>query len=138
MSGIIVDASRIGNAILPDERSGFSEQLLDLILGSDLHEPAHWPIEIGNLVVKAARRGRLSVAERAEARSTLSLLIHGAEVESVSYAMDAFELAVHHHISVYDAGYLEMALRSGLPLVTSDGPLCAAALKAGVKVLDIS
>lgn len=137
MSGIIVDASRIGNAILPDERGEFTERLLEIILASDLHEPVHWPFEIGNLVLKASRRGRIAIVERNEARDSLALLIDGAEVESVSFAMQAFELAIIHNISVYDAGYLEMALRTGLPLLTSDGPLGRAAESAGVELVKV-
>jgi predicted nucleic acid-binding protein len=137
MTKVIVDASRIGNAILPDEQSIFTDRLLELLLNSELYEPVHWPIEIANLVLKASRRGRIAIPERNGARESLSLLIAAASVETASYAMEAFELAVLHNISVYDAGYLEMALRTGLPLLTSDGPLGDAAAKAGIELVEV-
>jgi predicted nucleic acid-binding protein len=46
-----------------------------------------------------------------------------------------FELAMRHQLSSYDAAYLELALRYGMPLATQDQQLKAAAIAAGVKVL---
>lgn len=138
MSRMIADASRVGNAILPDENDVLTAQILDKFVTFELCEPSHWPIEIANLVLKASRRGRLGLSERTEARDSLHLLVQSAEIEPVSQAMPAFELAVHHNISVYDAGYLEMALRTGLPLFTSDGPLKDAARRAGAALIELS
>lgn len=138
MNKIIVDASRIGNAVLPDERSAVTEKLLGLLADNDLIEPCHWAIEIANLVVRAARRGRLSIPERNEARAAISALISAAEIETQSYPIAALDLAVSHNISVNDAAYLEVALRTGLPLLTSDGALNRAALRSGVEVLSVT
>jgi predicted nucleic acid-binding protein len=41
-------------------------------------------------------------------------------------------LATRHRLSTYDASYLELALRLGLPLATTDKRLRAAARAAGV------
>ena len=43
------------------------------------------------------------------------------------------DLARRYHLSAYDASYLELALRAGLPLATLDADLAKAARKAGVK-----
>jgi predicted nucleic acid-binding protein len=45
------------------------------------------------------------------------------------------ELAAEHNLSVYDAAYLELALRRGLPLASRDAGLNRAAQRCGVKVL---
>jgi predicted nucleic acid-binding protein len=137
MKRIIVDASRVGNAVLPDEHIHFTENLLAVLAESDLIEPSHWPIEIANLVVKASRRERLSIPERNEAREAIAVLISAAEIESVSQPIAALDLAVSHNISVYDAGYLELALRTGLPLLTSDGALSNAAARCGVELVSV-
>ena len=42
------------------------------------------------------------------------------------------ELAARHGLSAYDAAYLELAMRRGLPLATRDDALLAAMTKAGV------
>jgi predicted nucleic acid-binding protein len=44
-------------------------------------------------------------------------------------------LAARFRLSVYDAIYLDLALRSGLPLVTYDEDLTAAAKAAGVETV---
>lgn len=49
------------------------------------------------------------------------------------YALkDTLQLARRFALSAYDAAYLEVALRQGLPLATLDGALLQAAAKAGV------
>ena len=42
-------------------------------------------------------------------------------------------LARQYDLSVYDASYLELAIRLAVPLATQDGALAAAATKAGLK-----
>ena len=46
--------------------------------------------------------------------------------------VDLYQLSQQASLSIYDAGYLELALRSGLPLVTTDKALASAARDAGV------
>lgn len=138
MKEIVVDASRIGNAILPDEHGLITRPLLEILAHASLVEPAHWPIEVANLVTKAARKSRITLQERRDVRDAIASLIRGATVESSSNAMSAFDLSIEYHISAYDAGYLELALRHGLPLLTGDGGLSAAAERAGVELVELS
>jgi predicted nucleic acid-binding protein len=137
VTAIVVDASRIGNVVLPDERNTITNALGDLLLSSRLVEPAHWPIEVANLIVKASRRGRLSAEQRDEAREAMTSLFQSAQIEAVSYIPAAWDVAVRYHIGVYDAAYLDLSLRSGLPLLTSDGPLAGAAKVAGVELITL-
>ena len=44
-------------------------------------------------------------------------------------------LARRYRLSAYDAAYLELALRTGLPLATLDAGLAKAAATAGVQML---
>jgi predicted nucleic acid-binding protein len=44
-------------------------------------------------------------------------------------------LARRHRVTVYDAAYLELALREGLPLATLDAALADAARAEGVALL---
>jgi predicted nucleic acid-binding protein len=67
-------------------------------------------------------------------------------VESMDIEVDAatfshalshtLQLARRYSLSAYDASYLELALRLGLPLATLDEDLQKAASKAGVKRFD--
>jgi predicted nucleic acid-binding protein len=44
-------------------------------------------------------------------------------------------LARSQNLAAYDAAYLALALRTGLPIATSDAPLRQAALAQGVEIL---
>jgi predicted nucleic acid-binding protein len=138
LSRIVVDASSIGRALLPDEQSDQGEPILELLHRSSLVEPANWGIESAGLILKASRRGRLSITERNGLREALFMLIQGAEIETTVQPIAIFDLAVQHHISVYDAAYLDLALRSGLPLLAHDFALRDAASRAGVELAEVS
>jgi len=56
--------------------------------------------------------------------------------DTIDYAWTTtLHLADIHQITVYDASYLELALRRGLPLATRDEQLAAAAISAGATLL---
>jgi predicted nucleic acid-binding protein len=135
---LIVDASTVGTFILPDEANHRNEAAEETLLEAQLVQPVHWPIELAGLVLKASRRNRLSIAARALARDRISMLMSAAEIEPRHAAIAAFDLAVEYHISVYDAAYLELALRLGVPIMTRDGPLAGAASKANVERIALS
>jgi predicted nucleic acid-binding protein len=95
--------------------------------------PTIWALEAGNVIARAEVHGLLD-----EARSTefLSLLKHMAirpDPETFDQALDhTLYLAREHQLSTYDAAYLELALRKGLPLATLDNNLARAASAAGI------
>jgi len=51
--------------------------------------------------------------------------------------MRLHRLSQQHALSIYDASYLDLALRHELPLSTRDAPLAAAALRVGVQVFGV-
>ncbi len=58
----------------------------------------------------------------------------GSDSATFSRALsDTLQVARRHRLSAYDASYLELAMREGLPLATLDEDLQKAARKAGVK-----
>jgi predicted nucleic acid-binding protein len=131
----VIDASAIGAILLPDEAIHHAPALESLLLDAELVQPNHWPIELAGLVLRASRRNRLPIAARAMVRDQIALLVGSAEIETRNTALAAFDLAVEYHISVYDAAYLELALRARLPLMTRDGPLANVLPQAGVERL---
>jgi predicted nucleic acid-binding protein len=133
---LVIDASTVGSFILPDEATHLNEAVEAVLLDAQLIQPIHWPIELAGLVLKASRRNRLPITARASARDKIALLISAADIEPRHAAVAAFDLAVEYHISVYDAAYLELAQRLDLPLMTRDGPLADAVLRAGLKRID--
>ena len=102
---------------------------------AEVWAPAHLPIEIGSLLVSAERRGRIDRTERLAfleaSRQFFELL------DDVSSGPSAVitDLAIESGLSVYDAAYLEIAVRRSAVLATNDRKLIAAAIARGVAVI---
>jgi predicted nucleic acid-binding protein len=127
----VVDASVSAAWFLPEEATADTEAALQATATHDVWVPALWLLEIGNLLLSAQRRKRIGADKRRELASAASALRIKVDREPVSIAaLD--DIAARHGLSAYDAAYLELALRRGLPLATQDKVLGAAAAKAGV------
>lgn len=130
--GFVVDASVSAAWFLPDEATEATEAALQATVSDEVWVPALWLLEIGNLLLSAQRRRRISAAKRSELAVAAGALRLRVDREPVSIpALD--ELAARHGLSAYDAAYLELALRRGLPLATLDEGLKRAAARADVK-----
>ncbi|MCC6162998.1 MAG: type II toxin-antitoxin system VapC family toxin [Acidobacteria bacterium] len=103
--------------------------MLDAIAdGATVEVPALWPLEVANALVVLVRRRKLSEAERRAALSWLQKLRLRMDHDGSGLAFARLgELATAHHLSVYDATYLDLAQRRALPLACQDGPLATAA-----------
>ena len=131
MRGAVVDASVSAAWLLPDEATPLTEAVLHATATIDIWIPALWLLEIGNLLLNAQRRKRIDDAKRRElvaAAAGLRLRVDREPVAMVE--LDA--LAARHGLSAYDAVYLELARRRGLPLATLDQALRSAMPAAGV------
>ena len=103
-----------------------------LIAGGKAWVPALWHLELGNVLMNARRRGRIDQAGIEKFLSTLSLYDIEVDQETMTVAWSkTLSLADSYGLSVYDAAYLELALRRGLPLASLDAPLLAAVKKSG-------
>ena len=95
--------------------------------------PSLWFLEVANAVVMGERRGRSTPAQAATWLGLLSALpIIGDDETSARAWADTLGLARAHNLTSYDASYLELAMRRGLPLATLDGKLKNAAAAVGV------
>jgi predicted nucleic acid-binding protein len=104
--------------------------------GSDRPAPALWSLEASNALLVLTRRGKLTEDERAEALTALAQLSVVLDHEMAALAFGKLsDLATRHGLSVYDAAYLELAMRRKLPIACKDGPLRTAAKRARVKLL---
>jgi predicted nucleic acid-binding protein len=82
------------------------------------------------------RRGKLTEEERVSAVTALAQMSVLVDHEMAALAFGKLsDLAGRHGLSVYDAAYLELALRRKLPIACKDGPLRTAAKRARVKLL---
>jgi predicted nucleic acid-binding protein len=135
--GFVVDAS-VGVAwSVASQSSNDTEQLLDEVSsGRPLCVPVLWLYEVANALLVLGRRNRIKPQDSAKARVALLNLNPVVDEEGPRAALGRVsELAAEHNLSVYDAAYLELSLRRGLPLASRDAGLNRAAQRCGVKVL---
>ena len=99
--------------------------------------PSIWPAEVANGLLVAERRGLMSAEQRAAFPALLRQMDVGFEATGAERTLSlTLDLARAQRLSVYDAMYLELARREGLPLASLDGPLREAARRVGVTLLD--
>jgi len=121
--------------VFADEATPETDRLRESLIGGRAFVPALWPIEVGNVLWVATSRGRITRDEWTRVRSGLKALPVEIEPVSAGRVWEAvLMLADEHGLSVYDAMYLELALRMQLPLATLDRKLAAAATAAGIAV----
>ena len=128
---LVLDCSIALSWFFPDEKTAFTEAALDLVALEECWVPAVWRLEFPNALLVAERRRRLTRDERVQVldeATRLRLRVDAAvpELRAIS------DLAERHALSTYDAAYLELAARRGLPLATRDANLARAARAAGV------
>lgn len=130
-SGLVVDASVSAAWFLPDEATPYTEAALQATAERAVHVPMLWLLEMGNLLLSAQRRRRINDAKRRELVTRAQALRLQVDREPVLMTtLDA--LAARHALSVYDAAYLELALRLRLPLATLDVAMLKSMTDAGV------
>jgi predicted nucleic acid-binding protein len=137
MSGLVIDASLAAAWCFPEERTEYANGVLQAVSNSLAGSaPRLWAYEIRNAVLMGLRRGRI---DRADAEGFLESLadlnIH--LFDPVWY--DALiNLAEVNSLTVYDAAYLDLAIREGSQLASLDTDLQKAAVKSGVVLFDLS
>jgi predicted nucleic acid-binding protein len=138
MPGFVADASATLPWCFAEEATPATEALLDRAqAGEEVLVPAHWPTEVMNGLIMAVRRGRIDRERVARFASDLSALPIRIEAAHAPASWDAvIRVATEHQLTVYDATYLELAQRTGLPLATLDGDLRKAALAASVALIE--
>jgi len=97
--------------------------------------PSLFALEVANVVAKVEYKGLVTEADSQRFISILGRLGIKTDQTTADHALgDTLNLARRYHLSAYDAAYLELALRNGLPLATLDSDLTKAATTAGVPI----
>lgn len=119
-----------------DESSPASEAMLDRLRAEGALVPALWSVEVANALLIGQRRQRLNAVGLAAFLRLVETL--PVSVDN-SAPMDVLRrvrgLAQEQSLTVYDASFLELAIRRGLPLASRDRRLATAAERAGVDLL---
>jgi predicted nucleic acid-binding protein len=137
MPGFVPDASATMPWRFEDEATPWTDALLDRIQGEEeVLVPAHWPLEVVNALLIARRRGRVTAEQITEFIDDLAALPIRLEPPiGPAQWPTIVALAEQHRLTAYDAAYLELVRRTGLPLATLDDDLRKAALAEGVALV---
>jgi len=112
----------------------YAENVLDAMKTAGAIVPSVWGLEVANVISRAEAKGLVTEARSETFLEMLESLDIEADAATFSHAMShTLQLARRYKLSAYDASYLELAMRLGLPLATLDEDLQKAAKKAGVK-----
>lgn len=138
MSQFVLDASFAIAWVIESERTPLAMKYFDALSleQSAAFVPAIWPDELANVLVTLERSNKIASSDVLIWIQTFLLL--PIQIEPVSLHSSLGEvraLAQSHRLTVYDAGYLHLALRKNLPLATCDKQLIAAATKVGVNLV---
>jgi predicted nucleic acid-binding protein len=132
----VVDKSVALAWCFEDEQSAPILSLLDRVVEFGAIAPQLWPLEALNGLLSAERRGRIDRGTRLRLAGLLKALPIIIDDETSGRSWEATAtLAAEHQLSVYDATYLELALRRGFALATCDKALILAARVSGVPLL---
>lgn len=131
----VVDNSVVMTWCFADEANDYADQVLDSLVQVQAVVPAIWPLEVGNVLLVAQRRQRLAPAAVPQFLAMLNQLNIQVDQEPPQRMFtEILNLARECQLSTYDASYLDLAMRSGLPMATLDKALRKAAVKMEVPI----
>lgn len=132
----VLDCSVTISWCLVDENDDYANAILAMMPESEAFVPEIWSLEVANTLLVAERRDRISRSQSAQAIALLqSLLIQVDEATHTNALSSTLVLGRQEGLAAYDAAYLELALRLGLPLATLDTRLAEAATRCGVELV---
>jgi predicted nucleic acid-binding protein len=129
----VLDSSVALAWLLQDEANERTDTLADRLEQENAHVPSIWSLEVGNALMNALRRKRISDGDFDNCISALSAL--PIEVDTTADNADVLLIARRLSLTSYDAAYLELAQRRGFPLATLDAKLRQASKALKVSVL---
>ena len=132
----VLDASVAACWAFPDEQDSRADAALTRIRSEDGVVPSLWWFEIRNILVVNERRKRITAVATNSFLRELSRLRIRVDREPEETAV--MRLARAYRLSVYDASYLELALREATPVASLDAELAAAAVAEGVELIGVT
>ena len=136
MTDLVLDASVALSWCFKNEATEAADRVLERLADEAASVPAIWHLEVSNVLALSERRRRIPPAGSTEFIAMLETLTIVVDDETPSRAFGrVLDLARGERLTAYDAAYLELAMRLGVPLASKDGDLCDAAERVGVSVL---
>lgn len=135
-ASFVVDCSVAMTWLFKDETTRATRAVLERLETDSAIVPDLWFLEVANVLTLAERKGRIKSEQSTDFIHQIVQLHLEIDGSAASRAFgEILHLATAHRLTTYDAAYLDVALRSKLPLATLDEPLRKAAKSLGVKLL---
>jgi predicted nucleic acid-binding protein len=132
----VVDNSVVMSWCFKDETNKYADAILHKLSEARAVVPSIWPLEVVNVLLVAERRKRLSEADSTRFITLLTQLPIIVEQERPENMMkELLTFARAYNLSSYDASYLDLAMKRGYPIATSDNKLIQAARRIDVQIL---
>jgi len=136
VTDLVLDASAALAWGFKNEATAAADRVLERLAVETAAVPAIWHLEVANVLALSERRRRITPAASAEFIALLETLVIVVDGETPARAFNrVLDLARAERLTAYDAAYLELAMRLGIPLASKDADLCDAAERLGVSVL---
>jgi predicted nucleic acid-binding protein len=130
---LVIDCSITMAWYFKDEATTYTRAVQASLASHRAAVPGLWPLEVANVLLVGERRNRSTQAQATKWLRLLEALPIAVDAETPSVAFNkVLGLARGHGLTAYDAAYLELAIRLGLPLATLDDALKRAAQTVGV------
>lgn len=116
------------------QERAYAGKVLDGMKEVCAYVPGIWGLEVANVIAQAEAKALVTEARSGAFLEMLTELDIEVDSGTSMHALGStLQFARRYRLSAYDASYLELALRAGVPLATLDHDLQKAATKAGVK-----
>jgi predicted nucleic acid-binding protein len=136
--GLVLDCSIVMAWYFVDESSAYADAVARQLRDMMAFVPLNWPLEVTNTLTVGERRKRSTQAQAASLLKNLAAVPITIDDETNLHAWSTtLSLAREQNLTAYDAAYLELAMRRGLPLATLDDKLKAAAQAVGVMLYGV-
>jgi len=131
----VLDNSVVTGWYLPEQATAYGQSVATRLESDKALVPTLWQLELANVLKTACTRGKLDLDTARQILDALGRLPIEIDTSPAPGQRQLFELAMRYQLSSYDAAYLELAMRHGLPIATQELHLKEAAMAAGVDVL---
>ena len=127
----VVDNSIVVAWLIESQATPYTRRLSVRAKREALHAPSVWPLEFVNTLWAMQKRRLLRPGQADALVAKAARLAIVVDMEPVTLP-SLLGLVRNSMLSSYDASYLELATRRGLPLATRDASLARAAHASGV------
>jgi len=129
----VIDASIAACWALRDEQHPYADAARERVANDPGLAPSLWWFEIRNIIVIKERKNRITERDSAAFLGWMNRL--GIALDRSPDSSELLRLARKHKLTIYDTAYLELSIRTRVPLATLDQDLANAAKAEGVPVV---